>query len=66
MNTDTGNIFALDGKPLAQNEIELTQQQLKELFPIRDLGERLDAYKAMRQRYAQLVEEMNPLAAPKD
>ena len=54
MNTDTGNIFAItNDEPLKANEVALTAEQFKELFPVRDLRERLDLYK-------QMVEQMKP------
>ena len=54
MNTDTGNIFAItNDEALKSNEIALTAEQFKELFPVRDLRERLDIYK-------QMTEQMKP------
>jgi len=53
MNTNTGNIFQLDGQPLAADEVELTADQFKELFPVRGLEERLRMY---RDRFSNSVE----------
>lgn len=50
MNTQTGNIFDIDGKPLGENEVELGAKEFAELFPIRDLNERLNAYRLMQER----------------
>jgi hypothetical protein len=52
MNTHTGNIFSIDGSPLEENEVELTPNEFAELFPIRDLKERLHRYQETQQRPA--------------
>jgi inorganic triphosphatase YgiF len=61
MNTDTGNIFAiLNNDPLAENEVELKAKEFAELFPIRDLGERLDLYRRMHRARSQDALETEP------
>lgn len=59
MNTQTGNIFDIDGNPLAENEVELTKEEFAKLFPIRDLNERLARYQQM-QRPTGLTERTEP------
>lgn len=49
MNTQTGNIFALDGEPLGENEVRLTEKEFAELFPIRNLQERMRRYQLMQE-----------------
>lgn len=59
MNIQTGNIFDIDGKPLGENEVELSTKEFAELFPIRDLNERLARYQQM-QRPTEFTERTQP------
>jgi hypothetical protein len=49
MNTQTGNIFALDGEPLGENEVRLSEKEFAELFPIRNLQDRMHRYQLMQE-----------------